>query len=81
MGGRGGSSGMTSNRGYTKDGTIKQNGEKMFAERMTGGNIYGSQAVVLEATTDGNGNLTLEYAQQTFSLHFVLLFRLLYILC
>ena len=63
MGGRGGSSGMTSNRGYTKDGTIKQNGEKMFAERMTGGNIYGSQAVVLEATTDGNGNLTLEYAQ------------------
>lgn len=58
-----GLNGTKANVGYTRDGTIKTQGEPMYAERMTGGNSYGSQAVVLEATTDGNGNLTLEYAQ------------------
>ncbi len=64
MGGRGGSSGIVANRGYTKDGTIKQNGEKMLAERIAGSSAWGGDdSIVLEATTDGNGNLTLSYAK------------------
>ena len=66
MGGRGGASGISAGKGYTKDGTIKLNGQKIKVERMTGMNRYGgSGAIVLEATTDGNGNLTLSYAKET----------------
>lgn len=65
-GGRGGASGTGANVGYTRDGTIKTNGEKMLVERVTMRGIpfrdpY-SREVVLEASTDGNGNLTLSYA-------------------
>ena len=64
MGGRGGSSGVSASGAYTRDGTIKLNGEKKYVERLTGMSGYGGNgAVVLEAKTDGNGNLTLSYAQ------------------
>lgn len=66
MGGRGSKSGVKASGAYTRDGTIKLNGEKMKVERMTGLSMYGGNGdIVLEATTDGNGNLTLSYAKAT----------------
>lgn len=64
MGGRGSTSGVRASGAYTRDKTIKLNGEKKYVERLTGMRSYGGDdAVVLEAKTDGNGNLTLSYAQ------------------
>ena len=62
MGGRGSSSGGR-NGGYSKDGTIKLSGEKKHVERLTGMNRYGGDnSIVLSASTDGRGNITLNYA-------------------
>ena len=65
MGGRGSSSGGS---GYSKDGAVKISGETRHIERYaargwSGG--LGNDQVVLSATTDGNGNITLGYPKAT----------------
>ena len=66
-GGFGGGAGGGSGRGSAKektssDGAISYSDRTLKAERITG---YGNSGTVLEAKTDGKGNLTLEYATPT----------------
>ena len=59
MGGRGSAGGKLSN--YVSGDKTLLKGDTVRVERLTGG-WYGSDAIVLQAATDGKGNLTLSYA-------------------
>lgn len=61
MGGRGAS---LSKGAVSADGVILKGASK-HVERVTGMAKYGVQDLVLEATTDGKGNVTLQYASAT----------------